>query len=210
MRSFRDDVWRLCCVITREGNLGGKPSPGIDATHIVPQSQWHTFPMSDDQDTADPNSIDKLNCAWMGTWSSITNGIMLENTLQKCFNARIIAFHPGTHIIRAFIDLGLITKFHGKRATLPSDIPKKVLQHHWDMCCLEYTPSMVVPTSVLTDVPELPREGGLLEDISDDEGYGHSRGRSREKKRCIATEENGGHGMKRQRLESLDRTSTGS
>ncbi|KUI73167.1 hypothetical protein VM1G_08960 [Cytospora mali] len=169
----------------------------------------HTFPMSNKQDIADPDSNIDLNYAWMGTWSSMTNGIILESTLHKCFNARIIAFHPESHIIRAFIDLGLITKFHGKRATLPSDIPKKVLQHHWDMCCLENTPSMVVPTSVLTNLPELPRKGGLLEDISDDE-YGRGRGRSREKKRCIATEENDGHGMKRQRLEPLDRTSTSS
>lgn len=36
---FREYVWGLSdrgCAITREGNLGGRPCPGVEAAHIVP------------------------------------------------------------------------------------------------------------------------------------------------------------------------------
>lgn len=72
MNSFRDDVWKQSgygCAITREGNLKGSPSPGIEAAHIVPQSHWHVFPMSDGQDIADPGNDTDLVYAWKGTWT---------------------------------------------------------------------------------------------------------------------------------------------
>lgn len=233
---------------------------------------WYTLGRAHGRKYCDLPELTRTNVYY----SPHTNGIMLESTLHRCFDARLFSIHPETRKIRAFINLGLITKFHGQTATLPDDIPKKILQHHWDMCCLENTvaPDVPFPMNVLTDIPQLPprakflraSEGDpskqtpnpgtpsfpdappsdtsssgkqvfssasyqatahppspppsepgseepldketikipgiaqqLIEDISDDEWYG--RGRSREKKRCMATEENSEHGIKKQRLE---------
>lgn len=91
-------------------------------------------------------------------YSAEMNSIMLESTLHRCFDARVLAIHPKTHLVRAFIDYDIVTEFHGKHATLPRLIPEKVLQHHWDICCLENTPSLALIPSpgVLTNVPDLP------------------------------------------------------
>lgn len=136
---------------------------------------------------------------------------MLESTLRKCFDARLISIHPETRKVRAFLNLGIITKVHGRTATLSESIPKKVLQHYWDMCCLENTVSSFIPwgPKLVTDKPELPTSADLLktfgkdlfEDDTDHAGHGRRRGRSRVTKRCTATEENDESGMKRQRVE---------
>lgn len=78
--------------------------------------------------------------------------------LHKCFDARLISIHPETHLIRAFVNYDVITDFHGQKATLPRNIDKRALQHHWDMCCLENSPDWSVPRAVgsLTNTPELP------------------------------------------------------
>lgn len=72
MKSFREDVWKQSgygCAVTRRGNLGGSPTPGIEAAHIVPQSHWMVFPMNDQQDVADPEDDINLGFAWKGVWS---------------------------------------------------------------------------------------------------------------------------------------------
>lgn len=91
-------------------------------------------------------------------YSARSNGIMLLSHLYKCLDTRILAFHPKSHLIRAFTNYDIITEFHGMRAELPRFIPPEVLQHHWDMCCLENTASTLVsfPTS-LTSISEHPQ-----------------------------------------------------
>lgn len=81
---------------------------------------------------------------------------MLLSHIRRCFDARVLAIHPKTHLVRAFIDHNIATKLHGLRATIPRRIPAAVLQHHWDMCCLENTPSSVISSGVLSNIPELP------------------------------------------------------
>ncbi|KUI66774.1 hypothetical protein VM1G_02328 [Cytospora mali] len=161
MRLWPSNVFQHCtqgCVITGKGRAGGVQGPGLEAAHIVPQSQWNTFPIDNSNSIADPGLSDQLLQAWRSTWSAELNGIMLLSHLYKCFNARLVAIHPKTHLIRAFVDYDVITEFYGMRANLPRLIPEQVLQHHWDMCCLENTPGPAVPSpSRLTNIPELPR-----------------------------------------------------
>ncbi|KUI63341.1 hypothetical protein VM1G_11243 [Cytospora mali] len=162
IRNFRPSVFRNCtgCIFTGDGYFEGLPWPGLEAAHIVPQSQWHTYPINEKKDMANPDAGDQLGLAWRGTWSAETNGLSMMSHLHRCFNARIIAIHPKTHLVRAFVDYPVVARLHGKPAKLPRLIPSVVLQHHWDMCCLENTPSLtIIPTSgVLTNVPKLSKD----------------------------------------------------
>lgn len=89
--------------------------------------------------------------------SAERNGIMLMSHLHKCFDARILAIHPKTHHVRTFINYIAINPFHGRRAEVPRTLPPEVLQQHWDMCCLENTPSQWLssPSNVLSNSPKL-------------------------------------------------------
>lgn len=91
-------------------------------------------------------------------YSAKYNGIMLLSHLHEAFDTRLIAIHPKTHLVRAFVHYDAVSQFHGVHAKLPRHIPEKVLQYHWDMCCLENTPGTVIATPLgLSDIPELPK-----------------------------------------------------
>lgn len=84
---------------------------------------------------------------------------MLCSHLYRCLNARIISIHPVTHVVRAFVNYDMAIEFHGKVASLPRRLPARVLQYHWDMCCLENTPSPTIirSQSVFINPPEPPK-----------------------------------------------------
>lgn len=70
IHGFRANVWArsgLGCAITREGSLNGKATDSVEAAHIVPQSQWYTFPMDDEGRLADNDA--ELERAWRRVWS---------------------------------------------------------------------------------------------------------------------------------------------
>lgn len=56
------------CVITGKGDLRGHAGPGLEAAHIVPQSQWNTFPINEKNGIANPEVDSELEIAWKGTW----------------------------------------------------------------------------------------------------------------------------------------------
>lgn len=58
-------------------------------------------------------------------------------TLYKCFDARLVSIHPQTKQIRVFVAYDILTEQHGNLAFLPSELDANVLQHHYDMCCIE-------------------------------------------------------------------------
>lgn len=70
IKAFPSSVFELCnegCVISGKGILRRLAGPGLEAAHIVPQSQWNTFPI-DGQSMADPGVVDQLQLAWRNTW----------------------------------------------------------------------------------------------------------------------------------------------
>ncbi|KAK1827726.1 hypothetical protein QBC39DRAFT_419140 [Podospora conica] len=117
--------------------------PAIQAAHIVPQLHYHLYPIGIGPSIPDPNDANQLRAAWFRTWS-ITNGILLASHIHQLFDARLVAIHPRTLHIRAFVPYDLITPSHGRVATLDKrSMPdRSALQHHWDMCCIENMAAM--------------------------------------------------------------------
>ncbi|KUI63904.1 hypothetical protein VM1G_10596 [Cytospora mali] len=159
--SFRNNVLSntTTCVVSGKGKswCGSRlTGPGIEAAHIVPQVHWNTYPVDIDGRIV-ANTPNKLRSAWLSTWDS-SNGCPMMSNLHKCFDLRLFSIHPITHIIRAFVNYDLIVDFHGSKAQLPRNIDPRALQHHWDMCCLENTPtwSLDSDSSGLSQIPELP------------------------------------------------------
>ncbi|KUI73083.1 hypothetical protein VM1G_08679 [Cytospora mali] len=107
---------------------------------------------------ADPNVPDQLQLAWNSTWNGEMNGSMMLSYIYKCFDARLFAIHPETHLIRVFVDYDIINEFHGKRANLLRLVLRAVLQLRWDLAILENSPGMIFPfLSRFTNIPELLR-----------------------------------------------------
>ncbi|KUI64255.1 hypothetical protein VM1G_11080 [Cytospora mali] len=132
----------------------GMMSGGKVGTDALLLAKWMVFPISDNQDIADPTDDDSLVYAWKATWSPNANGIMLDSTLYSCFNQRLWSIHPETRKFRAFIDIPYLNKFHGKTVTLSREIDDNPLRYHYDICIFENTVSPNVPAPLkLTDVP---------------------------------------------------------
>lgn len=68
MRDFAANVFQYCteCIITGKGNYYNTQGPGLEAAHVVPQSQWNVFPI--DGGLPDPTDLAQLKLAWLGTW----------------------------------------------------------------------------------------------------------------------------------------------
>ncbi|KUI74580.1 hypothetical protein VM1G_10064 [Cytospora mali] len=160
INQYATNVFQSCprCVITGEGNYYGIQGPGLEAAHIVPQSQWNKYPI--DEGIPESGNIELLKIAWRSTWDAQRNGIMLLSIVHRCFDARLIAIHPKTKLVRVFVNYDPLNKYHGKKVNLPRSVPVEVWQHHWDMCCLENTvgTSLPFPGSLTDiDIPELPK-----------------------------------------------------
>lgn len=71
MNAFARNVLQICdqgCVITGKSIYGGAAGPGLEAAHIVPQTQWNTYPINNNNEMADPDLVDQLELAWKCTW----------------------------------------------------------------------------------------------------------------------------------------------
>lgn len=68
MNQYAANVLLSCpsCVITGEGSYLGFQGPGLEAAHIVPQSQWNVYPINGC--VPDPSDFEQLKLAWRGTW----------------------------------------------------------------------------------------------------------------------------------------------
>lgn len=74
MESFRTNILANSetCVITGKGKAwfpGGTVGTGIEAAHIVPQTQWNTYPIHGDTSIASNDEPDELSDAWLCTWA---------------------------------------------------------------------------------------------------------------------------------------------
>ncbi|KAF4948333.1 hypothetical protein FSARC_13774 [Fusarium sarcochroum] len=115
--------------------------PALQACHIVPQQHYHIYPDALFQTRADEGddvefSSERLRQAWTNTWSS-ENGILLKNDLHELFDTRLISIHPKTKKIRAFVPYDILTEFHGRTATVSSEVDEAALRHHYEMSCIE-------------------------------------------------------------------------
>ncbi|KAM3547301.1 hypothetical protein MY1884_009624 [Beauveria asiatica] len=134
-----------CCAITGGGApwcLGQPIGPGIQACHVVPQQHYHLYPIpstnasSPDVDETMRYSPRLLQEAWRKTWSP-HNGILLMKHMHDFFDARLVSIHPKTLLVRVFVPYQDLEPYHGRKATVPLDIDRRALRHHYDMCCIE-------------------------------------------------------------------------
>lgn len=66
------------------------------------------------------------------------------------FDTRLIAFHPQTHLIRAFVNYDVINDFHGMLSNLPKRIPEEVLQYHLIQTILSLFLYIYTPLTIFT------------------------------------------------------------
>lgn len=126
------------CAVSHQGEswcLAASVGPGIQACHIVPQIQYHLYPIGDDV-TAIDTSPRGLITAWEKTWSP-NNGILLDKTLHELFDARLFSIHPTTFRIRTFVPYNKLIRYHGNKALIHPKTDIKALRHHYEMCCIE-------------------------------------------------------------------------
>ncbi|KAK7415747.1 hypothetical protein QQX98_005660 [Neonectria punicea] len=131
---------RKCAISDRGKSWCISPAhgPALQACHIVPQQHYHVYPVpgfSDDghDDLASPR---RLAAAWQRTWSP-ENGILLLSHLHELFDMRLVSIHPDALRVRAFVPYDVLLDYHGRIATVPEDIDRMALRHHYDMCCIE-------------------------------------------------------------------------
>ncbi|KUI71082.1 hypothetical protein VM1G_06791 [Cytospora mali] len=163
MRNFRDIVWSktknisLGCAITGEGLVNGNPMPALEAAYIVPQSQWYTYPMDDEGTLADPAVEAELQQAYNNIWGP-DNGVLLMASEHNLFDTLFFSIHPETRRIRAFVNTGCVTKYHGKTYPQFDDLALKLVRHHYIRSVFENTihPSIPTPDGPLTGTPILP------------------------------------------------------
>lgn len=152
---------RSGCAISGKGKawLNGLPGVGVEAAHVVPQRQWAVYPVNEGGIARVEVEV-QLEAAWRRTWMQVlvafpatglygnapsdismerrsSNGLPLLSHLHQCFDARLISIHPRTKRVRAFVAYDVLTEYHGHDAFLPLDIDERVLEHHYDMCCIE-------------------------------------------------------------------------
>lgn len=148
-RKFRDNVFVSAgrCAITGKGRswcISPIAGPGLEACHIVPQIQYHTYPLPgvEVQDTAESSQPASLAELWYSTWRP-SNGILLASHLHAAFDSRLLSIHPVTKIIRVFMPYDMIVEFHGRKASLPSSVDLRAIRHHYHMCCIENMTALV-------------------------------------------------------------------
>ncbi|RSL80239.1 hypothetical protein CEP52_017416 [Fusarium oligoseptatum] len=126
------------CAVTGKGRswyFNPSVGPAVQACHIVPQQHYHVYPVptSIQENRQSPR---RLRQAWDCTWS-LENGILLLSHLHELFDARLFSIHPDTGRIRVFMPYDVLLDYHGSIAHLSSDIDRKALRHHYEMCCIE-------------------------------------------------------------------------
>ncbi|KAK7430486.1 hypothetical protein QQZ08_003005 [Neonectria magnoliae] len=111
--------------------------PALQACHIVPQQHYHLYPVPGFHDgPEDLVSPRRLAAAWERSWSP-ENGILLLSHLHELFDIRLVSIHPDSLRVRIFVPYDVLLDFHGRIATVPEDIDRMALRHHYDMCCIE-------------------------------------------------------------------------
>ncbi|KAJ8128811.1 hypothetical protein O1611_g4820 [Lasiodiplodia mahajangana] len=135
--------FETCCVVSGEGEswCPGQPvGPGVQACHIIPQQHYHLYPNphcgGSDDDKIVEGSPRRLREAWQTAWSP-SNGILLMKHLHGFFNARLFSIHPDTFRIRVFVPYNALTRFNGRKASVPESVDCEALRHHYEMCCIE-------------------------------------------------------------------------
>lgn len=145
MVSFRQNCLTLAgrCAVTGMGRswcLYPTFGPALQACHIVPQMQYHTYPDPQvdgvDGDATEVVSARKLQAAWKRTWSP-KNGILLFSHLHELFDTRLFSIHPQTLRIRVFMPYDILLQYHGRIANIPRNTDRAALKHHYEMCCIE-------------------------------------------------------------------------
>ncbi|KUI70462.1 hypothetical protein VM1G_06006 [Cytospora mali] len=232
IRNFRNSVFQNSdqgCVISRKGNLGGTAGPGLEAAHIIPQCQWNTYPINSNKDMADPESVYQLGSAWRSTWDGLINVPDLpKSKVRRLIQGDPYKEDPDTQASDTHGSGTQASDTHGSSGIQASDLqtfqptsyqvteippspPPSELASEERI----FWPSGKESVQGPDTAQQLISESGFLEKISNDEEIydeEYGRGRSREKRRCIATEENtedenykqsrdGVHGAKRQRLD---------
>ncbi|PCD21792.1 hypothetical protein AU210_015595 [Fusarium oxysporum f. sp. radicis-cucumerinum] len=148
------------CAVTGKGRSWFGDStvgPTVQACHIVPQQQYHTYPTPQDPDMENPYSSERLCQAWQLTWS-VKNGILLLSHLHELFDARLFSIHPETFKIRVFVPYDVILEYHGREAIINWEMDTRALRHHYDMCCIENMTAQMPPWSedVVISQPQTP------------------------------------------------------
>ncbi|KPM34281.1 hypothetical protein AK830_g12289 [Neonectria ditissima] len=144
MASFRQNCLTLasrCAVTGMGGSWCAHPGigPALQACHIVPQQQYHTYPdleAAGQQDGIETASASRLEEAWKHTWAA-ENGILLFSHLHELFDMRLFSIHPTTLKVRVFMPYDILLQYHGRIARIPRNVSRAALRHHYEMCCME-------------------------------------------------------------------------
>ncbi|KAJ4117498.1 hypothetical protein NW768_010861 [Fusarium equiseti] len=147
------------CAVTGSGRrwcTGQRIGPSLEVCQIVPSQHFHVYPTGD-------NSQDmgrRLVQAWHDIWD-FKNGFLLRSDIRELFDARLISIYPDTHRIRAFVPYDVTLKYHGRIATIPRNVDRDALAHHYEMACIENMTAMM-PIRGSTTLPSTVVRGPFL------------------------------------------------
>jgi hypothetical protein len=134
---------------------------------------WDLYPLADrvDEENNITMSIRRWREQWERTWAG-ENALWMLSTLHAAHDARLLAIHPESHLIRAFAPYDVILPYHNKKAYLNEAYPpdKRALQHQWDMCVVENMTAKNFWSTPAPSVLSWPDQGGTS--IEDDGGGG--------------------------------------
>ena len=160
MNSFPANVMvsTKLCAITGSGRHwcpGARIGPSLPVCQIVPSQRFHMYPTGNNSQDTGQRPVQ----AWHDIWDP-QNGLLLGSDIRGLFQARLISIHPDTHLIRAFVLYDVILKYQGRIATIPRNVDRDALAHHYEMACIENMTAMM-PIRVSTTLPSTTGTGTI-------------------------------------------------